>query len=89
MVSIFVLLKSETLLSKRQLISLQVVKKKIKSRDQLEHLVRELMSQPKMLQEMYGLGVAESHIYEEMNNFIPHIHTWSQRYLGSGKVQGG
>ncbi|XP_037778324.1 DNA replication ATP-dependent helicase/nuclease DNA2-like [Penaeus monodon] len=66
----------------------EVVKKKIKSRDQLEHLVRELMSQPKMLQEMYGLGVAESHIYEEMNNFIPHIHTWSQRYLGSGKVQG-
>ncbi|XP_042863351.1 DNA replication ATP-dependent helicase/nuclease DNA2-like [Penaeus japonicus] len=67
----------------------EVVKKKIQSREQLEHLVRELMSQPKMLQEMYSLGVAESHIYEEMNNFIPHIHTWSQRYLGNGKVQGG
>nr|XP_027220953.1 LOW QUALITY PROTEIN: DNA replication ATP-dependent helicase/nuclease DNA2-like [Penaeus vannamei] len=64
----------------------EVVKKKIKSREQLEHLVRELMSQPKMLQEMYGLGVSEAHIYEEMNNFIPHINTWSQRYR-NGKLQ--
>lgn len=47
------------------------------------------MSQPKMLRDMYGIGVSESHIYEEMNNFVPHIHAWSQRYLGSGLILSG
>ncbi|CAL4122921.1 unnamed protein product, partial [Meganyctiphanes norvegica] len=67
----------------------EVVKSKIQSRQKLDHLVRDLMSQPRILKDMYGLNVSEAKIYEEMSNFLPHIHTWSQRYLGSGLVSLG
>ena len=63
-----------------------VVKDKITSQDKLQALVKHLMAQPSILRDMYGLGVSEAEIYEDMNNFLPRIHSWSQRYLGSGLV---
>ncbi|XP_042230821.1 uncharacterized protein LOC121872220 [Homarus americanus] len=67
----------------------EVVKNKIQTHSKLDKLVQELMSQPTVLRDMYGLGVSEAHIYKEMNNFIPHIHAWSQQYLGSGMARSG
>ncbi|XP_068218032.1 DNA replication ATP-dependent helicase/nuclease DNA2-like [Palaemon carinicauda] len=64
-----------------------VVKNKITSKVKLDSLMRQLISHPKMLCEMYGLGVNEAGIFEEMNNYLPRILSWSQRYLGSGLVQ--
>lgn len=61
----------------------EVVKKKTQTPNELDRLVQELMSQPKILQELYGIGISEAHIYEEMKNFIPYIHAWSQVYLES------
>lgn len=64
-----------------------VVKDKITSRERLETLMRQLVSHPRMLCEMYGLSITEAAIYEEMSNYLPRILSWSQRYLGSGLVQ--
>ncbi|XP_071521309.1 DNA replication ATP-dependent helicase/nuclease DNA2 isoform X2 [Panulirus ornatus] len=67
----------------------EVVKKKVQTFNELDNLVRELIAQPKVVRDMYGFGISEAHIFEEMNNFIPHIHAWTQRYLGSGLIQSG
>ncbi|XP_045595912.2 DNA replication ATP-dependent helicase/nuclease DNA2 [Procambarus clarkii] len=61
----------------------EVVKNKIKTHAELDKVMRELMSQPKILRDLYGIGVPEATIYEEMINFIPRIHAWSQVYLDS------
>ncbi|KAK4301412.1 hypothetical protein Pmani_026446 [Petrolisthes manimaculis] len=61
----------------------EVVKKKIHKYDELVSLVRRLMSGSKAVRDMYGLGLSHQNMYEEMTSFLPHIHTWSQKYLAA------
>lgn len=57
------------------------MKRSLKTKAEINLLVKKLLNQSYVLRELYGLDLTETLIYEEVEKFIPHVHHWTKKYL--------
>lgn len=57
------------------------------SKKEIDELLLQLLRRAWVVRDMYGLGITEGVLYQEMSNFLPHIHNWINKYMSLGSKQ--